>query len=281
MLYGNRPLLLSPSVGLLVATPTSLVQFDLYKVLKNVAIVCCDEADGLLAGGERKAAWLTLNTVKKMHQRKAKSSEEGKTPPSQNRQLLFTAATLPTNTPKSVGRILSQWLPKNALFINTEGRHRMVVSADIVFEDVNDAVLPLMGGVKEAGMFEVKFKLLMEKFLINKVGVKKTIIFCNTVNTCQNLLETLGSSGCGHINMSSLNKCVPPDERVKLLKDFNEGDIDILICTDLASRGIDTVSAEQAIMFDFPVNAADFLHRAGRTARAGKNGQGNDSYNCY
>ena len=277
MLYGNRPLLLSPSVGLVVATPTSLLEYDLFKVLKNVGVVCCDEADILLTGGERKPAWKTLETVRKIHQRNVRFAEED-APKAITRQLIFTAATLPTNSTKSVGRVLSQWLPKNTLFINTERKHCVVSSAEITFEDINDTMLPQVGGVREAELFDAKVKLLIEKFLNKGMESKNSIIFCNTVNSCQMLLDIFDSGRCDHINVSSLNKSVPPEERAKLLKEFNDGSIDVLVCTDLASRGIDTANTDQVIMFDFPVNAADFLHRAGRTARAGKHGRGNRYY---
>ena len=51
------------------------------------------------------------------------------------------------------------------------------------------------------------------------------------------------------------------------------GTIKYLICTDIASRGIDAKGINHVVMFDFPVNAIDYLHRAGRTARAGCGGR--------
>ena len=271
MLYGKRPLLLSKSIGLIVATPTSLIQYDVNKVLENVAVVCCDEADTLLAGGERKAAWYTLGKLKKLHQKAVHGNNDGANVLS--RQMIFAAATLPTNTPKSVGRVLSQWLPKNTLFVNTTRSHSIVQSADISFEDVSCTSLLENKAESETELFQTKLQLLVNKLLSNHHG-SKTLVFCNTVQGTQNLLESLQSSGCGHLRVSAMNKSVPPEERVQLIEEFNKGSIDVLLCTDLASRGIDMIDVATVIMFDFPVNSADFLHRAGRTARAGKHGKG-------
>ena len=270
MLYGKHPLLLSKSIGLIVATPTSLIQYDLNKVLENVSVVCCDEADTLLAGGEKKAAWQTLAKLKKFHQKAVRTSNDGTNVLS--RQMIFAAATLPTSTPKSVGRVLSRWLPKNTLFVNTTRSHSVVQSADISFEDVSCTSSLENGTESEAELFQTKLELLVNKLL--SCHGSKTLVFCNTVQGCQNLLESLQSSGCGHLSMSAMNKSVPPEERVQLVEEFNKGSIDVLLCTDLASRGIDMIDVATVIMFDFPVNSADFLHRAGRTARAGKQGKG-------
>ncbi len=58
------------------------------------------------------------------------------------------------------------------------------------------------------------------------------------------------------------------------LRQFRESAVRVLICTDLASRGLDLPDVTAVIQFDFPGNSADYLHRAGRTARAGREGAG-------
>lgn len=61
-------------------------------------------------------------------------------------------------------------------------------------------------------------------------------------------------------------------QRIKALEDFREGRVRILIATDIAARGIDVTDIEHVINFDCPDNPEDYIHRAGRTARAGKEG---------
>ncbi len=67
---------------------------------------------------------------------------------------------------------------------------------------------------------------------------------------------------------------IPPAERIETLKKFTSGELKVLICTDLASRGLDIPNVSHVIQLDFALNAAQVLHRTGRTARAGTSGKG-------
>ena len=67
---------------------------------------------------------------------------------------------------------------------------------------------------------------------------------------------------------------IPPSERIETLRKFISGELRVLICTDLASRGLDIPYVSHVIQLDFAPNAAQVLHRTGRTARAGASGKG-------
>ena len=67
---------------------------------------------------------------------------------------------------------------------------------------------------------------------------------------------------------------IPPSERIETLRKFISGELRVLICTDLASRGLDIPDVSHVIQLDFASNAAQVLHRTGRTARAGASGIG-------
>lgn len=67
---------------------------------------------------------------------------------------------------------------------------------------------------------------------------------------------------------------IPPSERIETLRKFTSGELRVLICTDLASRGLDIPDVSHVIQLDFASNAAQVLHRTGRTARAGASGKG-------
>ena len=111
---------------------------------------------------------------------------------------------------------------------------------------------------------------LEELLVVLKRAPEKCLIFCNTVNSCRaaehflserNACETFSYHG-------ELNS----REREASLQAFREGD-GALVCTDLAARGLDIPDVDHVVMFDFPRNPVDYLHRAGRTARAGKSGR--------
>lgn len=267
MIFGKNRLLMKKDVGIIVATPTSLLQYDLNQVLKRVGVICCDEADILLAGGEGIASWKILEKIRKIHQKYIRSHNDYATA----KQMIFSAATLPTNSPKSIGRVLSGWLPKKTLFISTENTHKILPQAQISFIDV-----PCERGdqsrTRWAEHHQAKLELLSDR--LQSGSPQKVMISCNTVHNCNMLMKLLPSYGCGHLSIASLNKSIPSEDRFRLMKGFNNGLIDVLICTDLASRGLDMIDVDCVIMFDFPLNSADFLHRVGRTARAGKSGKG-------
>jgi len=69
---------------------------------------------------------------------------------------------------------------------------------------------------------------------------------------------------------------IPPSERIETLRKFTSGEWRVLICTDLASRGLDIPDVSHVIQLDFASNAAQVLHRTGRTARAGASGKGRE-----
>lgn len=73
---------------------------------------------------------------------------------------------------------------------------------------------------------------------------------------------------------AELHKDVPVEKRLESLERFKSGELSVLVCTDLASRGLDIPDVSHVIQLDFASNAAYVLHRTGRTARAGAHGKG-------
>lgn len=121
-------------------------------------------------------------------------------------------------------------------------------------------------------------KNLVEKDVRNGV---RTVIFCNTMDCCRAVEHELRGSG---IATSCYHGGVPARQRVTELASFSPAAADaassgeqpsssVLVCTDLAARGLDyNCVVDHVIMFDFPTTAVDYLHRSGRTARAGRRG---------
>jgi len=100
--------------------------------------------------------------------------------------------------------------------------------------------------------------------------VKKSIIvFCNRTATA-NLLERL-LRALGH-RVTSLHSLLPQQERTSNLSRFRASAARILVATDVASRGLDIPEVELVINYDVPRNPDDYIHRVGRTARAGRKG---------
>jgi len=102
---------------------------------------------------------------------------------------------------------------------------------------------------------------------------RKTVIFTNSVRTCNFVSRFLYESS--EMHATSFHGEIPPKIRAANYKKFlnPKSDTRIMVCTNLASRGIDLDTIEHVIMYDFPHTLADYIHRAGRTARAGRLGK--------
>lgn len=115
-----------------------------------------------------------------------------------------------------------------------------------------------------------KYKDVYLTYLINEHAGQSILVFgatCNNVQRLALMLRNLGFPAvCLHGQMSQ-------PKRLGALTKFKSGGRDILICTDVASRGLDIPSVDVVINFDLPGHGKDYIHRVGRTARAGRSGK--------
>jgi ATP-independent RNA helicase DbpA len=100
---------------------------------------------------------------------------------------------------------------------------------------------------------------------------KKIIIFCNTKIDCNELADRLEEND--ELELLVLHSDLEQKEREETLILFTNGSYPILICTDLASRGLDIDDVDLVINYDLPNSEEVYVHRIGRTARAGKSGK--------
>lgn len=102
------------------------------------------------------------------------------------------------------------------------------------------------------------------------IRVAPTIIFVNTVAAARAVAHFLAQEG---FSVTCYHAQIPPQKRAENFSLFVRGERALLVCTDVGSRGLDTCLVKHVVCFDFPTNAVDYLHRAGRTARAGAAGK--------
>jgi ATP-dependent RNA helicase RhlE len=86
---------------------------------------------------------------------------------------------------------------------------------------------------------------------------------------CARLARSLEREG---LKTTALHGDKSQDERLKALDAFKQGEVDLLVCTDVAARGLDIKDVPAVFNFDVPFNAEDYVHRIGRTGRAGASG---------
>jgi len=113
-----------------------------------------------------------------------------------------------------------------------------------------------------------KMKLLVG--ILKHENPESAIIFCNTKRSCEVIAKRLGIN---EIKAEFMIGDLPQSKRLAIMKAFKAGEVKILVATDVAARGIDVDDLAMVINYDLPVEAENYVHRIGRTARAGKSGK--------
>jgi ATP-dependent RNA helicase RhlB len=169
-------------------------------------------------------------------------------PPVGKRQTMFFTATLSS-------RVLGL------------GWHEMHNPAEIIVNpeeltpDRLEQVLYHVGGRE-------KFSLLLG--LLEREGHERTMIFVNTREETRRLAERLERHG---LQARPLSGSMIQRRRLKVLDSFKAGELPILVATDVASRGLHIEGVTHVINYDLPLDPEDYVHRVGRTARAGARGK--------
>ena len=169
-------------------------------------------------------------------------------PPAGKRQTMFFSATLEPN----ILRLVDNWL-KDPVTVESESQQLITDLIEQVFYTVSR---------------DEKFALLM--WLIKNEPFERMLIFGNRKDSNFNLAKKLVRN---HIKCCMLSGDVPQVKRMRILEDFRAGREKILIATDVAARGIHVDDVSIVVNYDIPERAEDYVHRIGRTGRAGQKGK--------
>ncbi|WP_127716811.1 ATP-dependent RNA helicase DbpA [Halobacteriovorax sp. HLS] len=163
-------------------------------------------------------------------------------------QTLLFSATFPDEI-----KSLSKDLQEDAIEVTIDVEHDSS-SIDQAFFEMND--------------HQQKNQALI-KILAN-YKPERLIVFCKTKVITDNVAKLLNKEG---ILACAIHGDLEQNERTSVLTKFSNRSLSVLVATDVAARGLDIKDLEAVINFDLPNNAESYVHRIGRTARAGKNGQ--------
>lgn len=114
---------------------------------------------------------------------------------------------------------------------------------------------------------EDKMRLLLT--LLEEEWPDKGIVFANTKHACETVAEWMKADG--H-RVGLLSGDVPQKKRLSILQKFTQDELDFLVATDVAARGLHIDNVTHVFNYDLPDDAADYVHRIGRTGRAGSSG---------
>ncbi len=105
--------------------------------------------------------------------------------------------------------------------------------------------------------------------MLQHMDPRRSIVFVNTKRTAERVWSYLEGNG---YKAAMLSGDVPQTKRLRLLREFQSGELPILVATDVAARGLHIPEVSHIFNFDLPQDAEDYVHRIGRTARAGASG---------
>jgi superfamily II DNA/RNA helicase len=225
---------LDRGVDVLIATPGRML--DLFErgriMLNDIKIFVIDEADRMLDMG-------FIPDVERI---------AGLLPPM--KQTLFFSATMPPEIRKLADRFLSN--PKTVTVSPPSSTNINVTQKFIMLAQNN-------GWLKRETL----------RALLTRDSVKNAFIFCNRKRDVAELHKSLVKHG---LNAGALHGDMEQSERTATLDKFRKGEISLLVCSDVAARGLDIDAVSHVFNFDVPFNAEDYVHRIGRTGRAGLTG---------
>ncbi len=229
---------LERGADVLIATPGRLLDvFDRGALLMNdVRIFVIDEADRMLDMG-------FIPDVERIAKLVARQ-----------RQTLMFSATMPPAIRKLADAFMTN--PKEVT----------VAPPSTPAETVSQGLVVIAG----AGESAAKEKRAVLRRLIDNETVQNALVFCNRKRDVGIVQRSLARHG---FDAAMLHGDMAQSARSEVLERFKRGDVRLLVCSDVAARGLDIAGMSHVFNFDVPTSAEDYVHRIGRTGRAGKTGR--------
>jgi superfamily II DNA/RNA helicase len=233
--FGDQEAKLDRGVDVLIATPGRLLDhFERGKLLMTgVQVMVVDEADRMLDMGFIP----DLERIFKLTPAK--------------KQTLFFSATMPPE----ITRLTKQ-------FLNDPVRIEVARPATTA-ETIAQYLVPIPSA-------DPKAKRAALRALVERADVKNGIVFCNRKSEVDIVAKSLRKHG---FDASPIHGDLDQATRMRTLDSFRKGDLKLLCASDVAARGLDIPDVSHVFNYDVPHHADDYVHRIGRTGRAGKSGQ--------
>jgi len=233
----------------MVSTGGTLVREDFYRLTQTVHVIVATPGRILDLASKKVANLddckiLVLDEVDKLLSTDFKVNIENILELMQNtRQIMMYSATYPVQ--------IKEFMEKHV--------------PDPIFIRISDE-FTLKGLTQYYAYLEEREKLHCLNTLFSKLDISQAIIFCNTAKRVELLAKKIDQLG---YSCFFIHSRMAQTDRNRIFHDFKNGETRCLVCTDLFTRGIDIISVNVVINFDFPKFAETYLHRIGRSGRFG------------
>ncbi len=166
--------------------------------------------------------------------------------PSERQTVMFSATM-----PKQIRRLIEGY--------THDAENITVANSNVTAPDIDQRYL------------EVRFRSKTEVLsrLLDTEDVNLSIVFCNTKRTVDEVADSLIARG---YTSDRLHGDMNQQMRTRVMNNFRQGNVSVLVATDVAGRGLDVDDIELVVNYDLPFDAEDYVHRIGRTGRAGRKG---------
>jgi ATP-dependent RNA helicase DeaD len=242
---------------IIVGTPGRVIDLLDRNILQvgNIKFIVLDEVDRMLDIGFREDIRNILSRVKGMKGRVPSAKDGAEQPPGERQatghQTIFVSATISDEIDKLGRRYMREPVSK---LIAPGADEKPTV------EKVEQYYFPVQPWDK--------YRLL--RTLLEKENPDLAIVFTRTKRGAEKLAKKLHADG---IECREIHGNLAQNKRDRVMKGFKSGKFDVLIATDLASRGIDVADISHIVNYDIPEDPEVYVHRVGRTARMGKGGK--------
>lgn len=233
---------LNRGVDVLIATPGRLLDvFDRgHLLLTDVKVLVIDEADRMLDMGFIPDVEKIVSLLSPM------------------RTTLLFSATMP----KEIRRLADKFL--------SNPKEISVSAPSATADTITQGLIKVRPENKKPGSSQKAKRDKLRSLIAEQSDLENALVFCNRKRDVDVVYRSLEKHG---LNTARLHGDMVQSVRMDTLEKFKNGEVSILVCSDVAARGLDIPSVGHVFNFDVPTHAEDYVHRIGRTGRAGRSGK--------
>lgn len=233
---------LNRGVDVLIATPGRLLDvFDRgHLLLTDVKVLVIDEADRMLDMGFIPDVEKIVSLLSPM------------------RTTLFFSATMP----KEIRRLADKFL--------SNPKEISVSAPSSTSDTITQGLIMVTASSRQPGAAQKAKRDKLRSLISEQSDLENALVFCNRKRDVDVVYRSLEKHG---LNAARLHGDMVQSVRMDTLDKFKNGEVSIMVCSDVAARGLDIPSVGHVFNFDVPTHAEDYVHRIGRTGRAGRSGK--------